>query len=247
MAKVKINPTKFADSDFWNKIQQNYPGVNVDEAIDILTKNPILPGNQGAFTSALEGLSKKKNQEQLHQNIQEVSNPQKIAENYQEIEKAVNPLVEAEQTRLGLEREKYRQEAERDVTTELPGLTPQQRRSMQQGANTQINKQVQNYKRMIASSTGRRGIRGGAATAPQLEVTRQGLDAQNQFQRDLVERDTDLSMRRLAAYLASIEGRSAQNILSRGQYFDYLTGRQQQGQQAAYNKYFENLFSGMRK
>lgn len=232
----------------YEKLKQQYPNLSYDEYVNILNSNTSWVGvNSKNIEKQLEELKKSKNQELLEINKQELTDPTKIVENYKQTEEQVEPLIEADKEKRAADREKYKVEAKEDVTTELPGLTDNQRRQLQQSANAQINKQVQKYKRSMASQMGRRGVRGGAAFAPQAEIARSGLEAQNQYQRDLTEYDVDLAMRRLAGYLAGIEGRSAQDLIRRGQFFDYLTGRQQQGQQAAYNKYFENMFSGMRK
>lgn len=229
------------------EFQRLYPGVEFEDYLNILKDSTSIVGiNKHKMKEELEKLSKQRNKEQLVENVQKASDPEQIKADYEEITNVVEPLVQKERLQSDVEREQFRGEAEGDVTKELPGLTDKQRRSLQESANSQINKQVQNYKRMLASTSGRRGIRGGAAAAPQLEVARQGLDAQNQFQRDLVEKDSDLAMRRLAAYLSNIEGRSAEQLLRRGQLFDYVTGRQQQGLQSAYKKYYENLFGAVK-
>lgn len=220
----------------YSKLKASYPNLTYDEYIKIRFEK-----------GSHEGVANELNQLQRDENIEINTNPEKIVEDLQNIQQTVNPLVEADKQKEQEAREGYKQEAREDVTTDLPGLTPTQRRQLQQSANAQINKQVQKYQRSMASSTGQRGIRGGAAFAPQAEIARQGMEAQNQFQRDLVEKDTDLAMRRLAAYLASVEGRTAQDILRTGQYLDYITGKQQQGKQAAYETYYDNLFSGVKK
>lgn len=229
-------------------IKQQYPNFTFEEYLNLLNNNTSWVGvNTKNLNKELDKLKQKKNTELLEENIQNVTDPVKIKEQYEEVQNVVDPLVQADKSQADREREGFREEAKKEVTTELPGLTDQQRRSMQQSANAAINKQVQNYRRTIASGQGRRGVRGGAAMAPQIELARQAMDVQNQFQRDLVEQDTDLAMRRLAAYLANVEGRSAEQLLRRGQYFDYITGRQQQGLQGAYKKYYDNLFQGMKK
>ena len=230
-----------------SRFRELYPNVTYEEFIKSFpAKNKKDEVNRDKVKKELKKPSQKWGEKQLQENIEQLTDPTKIAEQYKEMQEVVEPLIESEKSTLGEEREGYKQQAKEDVTTNLPGLTPQQRRVMQQGANAQINKQVQQYKRNMASQMGRRGVRGGAAFAPQAEIARSGLEAQSQFQRDLGEMDTDLAMRRLAAYLSSVEGRTAQQLLRRGQYLDYLTGRQQQGRQSAYDKYFQNLYSGVK-
>jgi hypothetical protein len=69
------------------------------------------------------------------------------------------------------------------------------------------------------------------------------MAAQNQFQRDLVEKDSDMAMKKLAAYMASLEGKTAEDILRRQQYFDYITGKQDKNKQDVYWQYYGNKFN----
>lgn len=216
----------------YEKLKEKYPGLTWEDYIASVK-------NESTYNDMINRLE----QEKFDENVDRITEPDKIIEDRQTLDEKINPLIEADKEREQKDRETYKDEALKDVTTELPGLTPNQRRQLQQSANSQINKQVQKYQRSMASKTGKRGIRGGAAFAPQAEIARQGMDAQNQFQRDLVEKDTDLAMRRLAAYLAQVEGRTAQDILRRGQYYDFITGKQQQGKQSAYERLYDDLLS----
>ena len=152
----------------------------------------------------------------------------------------VNQLSTAEDQRQAGEREKYKEEAAKDLQTEIPGLSDPRRRALQETANKQINNQLSNYSRMLQSNFGNQGIRGGQAILTDLQ--RKGLDARNQVSRDLNELDADLAMQKLAAYLGQIENRSAQNVLQRQQFQDFLTGNQERRRRQAEDMYYRRYF-----
>ena len=147
-------------------------------------------------------------------------------------------LSDEESARAREAREGFKKDAMEDINTPMAGLTPQQRTSMQESANRQIGGHLQNYSQMLASSQGARGVRGGKAQA---DLRRRALDAQNQVTRDLNQQDSDLSMQRLAAYLNSVEGRSAQDLLQRQQYRDFLLGEQERKRNAARDIYYDRF------
>jgi hypothetical protein len=160
-----------------------------------------------------------------------------------ELTNRVNQMTDQEDQRMQGRRAGYKQEAKQDLSTEMQGLTPAQRQAMQETANNQINNQIQNYSRMASSKMGAAGVRGGAANALQSEIMDKGLQATNQFNRDLTELDADKAMQKLAAYLTMVEGRQANDVLTRQQYYDRLVGDQQKKREqalAAYNrKYYK--------
>lgn len=155
-----------------------------------------------------------------------------------EIQNRANEMADAESARQNQKRQGFKQEAQEDLNTPMQGLTPAQKLAMQETASNQINKQLQNYSRMASSKMGAAGVRGGAANAVQSELMGQGLEATNQFNRDLTEKDADLAMQKLAAYLSSVEGKQAQDILTRQQQYDLLSGEKQKKKENATTNYF---------
>lgn len=155
------------------------------------------------------------------------------------VQDLANDLSNRESERERPIREQHKEEAMRDVTTPTQGLTPVQRQSMQESANKQISGQLQNYSKMLASQQGWRGVRGGKG---QSDVNRQALNAQTQVQRDLNLQDADLSMQRLAAYLSSLQGKEASEVLKNQKYWDYVTGQQDKRRASATNKYFNKYY-----
>jgi hypothetical protein len=137
-------------------------------------------------------------------------------------------------------RKKHKEDAMDDLNTPMTGLTPQQRLAMEERANKQIGAQLQNYSRMLASAQGSRGIRGGKAQA---DLRRQALSAQGDVMNSLNIKDADLAMQRLAAYLNSVEGRGAQDLLHRQQTRDRLWGEQDRRRQAARDLYYDRYFN----
>lgn len=177
-------------------------------------------------------------QQKIQKEVAAAQDPQKIGEQLGEIQEQVSKVDVADEPQRAAKRGRFREEAFEDVTTEIPGLSEAQKQAMRESANAQINKQVQNYSRILASQAGRGGVRGGAAAAPQAELAQKGLDATAQFQRDLVEKDADVALKKLAAYMASLEGKTAEDVIRRQQYFDYITGKQDKARQDIYSQYF---------
>jgi len=183
--------------------------------------------------------------QQFASDLAAAQDPRKIAEEMRDVDTLVSEAEAADEPRREQVREKAKQQAYEDVTTDIPGMSDQQRRGLQETANAQIRNQVNNYSRVLASQAGAQGRRGGTAAAQQMELSQQGMNAQNQFQRDLMEKDFDIAMKKLAAYLASMEGSKAEDILRRGQRYDYLTGRQNQAKQDVWATRWDKIFSGV--
>lgn len=179
------------------------------------------------------------------QELAAAQDPVKIGQDLQATQEQVGQVMQADEPRRQEQREQFQQEAYEDVTRDIPGMSDEQKRAMRESANAAINSQVQNYSRMLASQSGQRGVRGGAAAAPQVELAEKGIQAQNQFQRDLVEKDADMAMKKLAAYMASLEGKGAEDIIRRQQYFDYITGQQDKAKQDIFSDYFRKYLMGV--
>ena len=183
-----------------------------------------------AFLGLTSNKKRKKEKERRKQAERELElmrsqqQPLPTREESQELQNRVNEFSQAEDQRLADKRNQFREETLRDLSTNIPGLTPQQRQAMQETANKQIGGQLENYSRMLASQQGARGVRGGKAQAG---LRRGALNAQGDFLRDLTEKDAQLAMQKLGAYLTGLEGKTAQDILQRQQYMDYLTGEQE--------------------
>ena len=175
---------------------------------------------------------------QIQEQIRQSQDPTKIAEEYQGFEEQYRESEEANKPYEEGKREEFKEQSYQDVTTDIPGMSEDQKRAMKESANAQIDSQIQNYQRTLASQSGMSGVRGGAAAAPQISLAKQGLQAQNQFQRDLIEKDADVAMQKLAAYMASLEGKTAADLLKKQQYIDYITGKQAQNKQDVYSKYY---------
>lgn len=181
---------------------------------------------------------KEAERKKMQEEAAKAQEPGPIVEELKETQEQVQDLDKENQPYRDEQREKHKEEAMQDVTTEVPGLSENEKAAMRQSANAQIDSQVQNYQRALASQQSRAGARGGTADAAQRAIFQQGLNAQNQFQRDLVEKDSDVARSKLAAYLASLEGKSAEEILRLQQYYDYITGRQAQKAQGVQSDYY---------
>jgi len=174
----------------------------------------------------------------LKKEISEAQDPTKIGQEYQGLEDQYRESEQANQPYDKEKREGFKEEAYEDVTTDMPGMSEEEKRAIKESANAQIDSQIQNYQRTLASQSGISGVRGGAAAAPQMALAKQGLQAQNQFLRDLTEQNAEQKMKQLAAYLSSLEGKTAADLLKKQQYLDYITGKQAQNKQDVYNQYY---------
>lgn len=180
--------------------------------------------------------------DQAFQNIENTPLPSR--EDTQELEGRSNEMADAEKERLKGNREANKEEAMEDVTTKVPGMDPRERQALQERANVQIGGHLDNYSRMMASSQGSKGIRGGKAQA---DLRRKALSAQNEASRDIMLEDVAQANRKLAAYLTSLEGKGAQDVLTKAQYRDLLQGQQDKKKESAYNQYFAKYFGKVKQ
>ena len=148
-------------------------------------------------------------------------------------------LTRREQEEAKKKQPGFEEEAMRDVTTDVPGMSPKQRQSMIETANKQIGGQLENYSRMLASSQGMRGAYGAKG---QGALNQGAMQAQNQFLRDLTEKDSDIALQKLAAYLTGVHGRSAQDILQQQYYRDFLQGKKSTNEAQNWTNYFNQYF-----
>jgi len=112
-------------------------------------------------------------------------------------------------------RQKGKARAEEVFSRDVQGLTPEQKKNMESTAQRRLNRDMQGYERKLLAQQGRQGIKGGAAYAQQADLARIGADAQGQYQRDLSQLDSDLSLKKLAAMFNIEEGEAAQAQLDR--------------------------------
>jgi hypothetical protein len=140
-------------------------------------------------------------------------------------------------------RQQNMEQSKREVTQEMPGLTDQQRRALQEKASAQISRDMDNYSRQISSSAGARGMRGGAVSAQQRDLMRRGLEARQGFERDLTDKDIDLQMQRLGATLASTEGKVSQDLAEQQKAQDWLEARRQEKKNQAMGRFRQHDYN----
>jgi len=161
---------------------------------------------------------------------------------YQQVQKESMQAAKPGLDELKNKRKEHLQESIQEVNTLVQGLTDFQRRQLQETASSQIDKDTQNYSRQLASGSGARGVRGGSAQAQQLALQDKALDARRQFERDIGEKDIDIAMQKLAAALASTEGKQAQDIGAQAEARDYMEAQREKKRQQAlgqvYNKQY---------
>lgn len=153
----------------------------------------------------------------------------------------------SERLKSGLDSARQKGEAQAEATfgKETQGLSPGQRQNLQEQANRQISRDFQGYQRDIIGKQGQRGVRGGAAYAQQADLARLAGDAQQEFQRDLANVDSDLAMKKLAQIFSVGQGAMGEEVLRNQQAIDLLSDyenkRYNRGQEKQYNRYFQRL------
>lgn len=187
-------------------------------------------------------INEQRKEEQRRKQNEAELDPSVIEQGVQDRERQIESRVEQERPMQDEQRQRFRQEALADVTQDIPGMTDQEKRALQETANAQIRGQVQNYSRMLAGQMSKSGVRGGAAIAPQLDLVQKGFASQNQFQRDLLEREHDTKLQKLAAYMASRQGLTAEDILKRQQYADEISSAEDRARQKQLIQLMEQQF-----
>lgn len=165
-----------------------------------------------------------------------------VANEYQDVQKQSMQAAQPGLDDLKEKRKENLAESIQEVSTPVQGLSDFQRRQLQETASNQINKDTQNYSRQLASSAGARGVRGGSAQAQQMALQDKALDARRQFERDIGEKDIDIAMQKLAAALASTEGKQAQQIGAQAEARDYIEAQKEKKRQQALSQVYNKQY-----
>lgn len=178
----------------------------------------------------------------IDQEIEKTEDISKPIEDVKKTYEGVREIRAEEDPRTEERRQRYKSEAREAVTENYPGITEENRRALQERANAQINRMQQQQSRAIASRMGSRGVRGGAAEAPQQELNLRSQQLQTDFQGGLAEMDERERMQRMAAALAMRQGLEAGDILRDQGLFDLLTGMRDQNRERAYRRIFGSQY-----
>lgn len=154
----------------------------------------------------------------------------------------VNKLANEQKDKDKLTREEGKKYADEVLAREYQGLNPKQRQSLQESANYQIDKDIQNYQRKLSGQQGGRGVQGGAAYAQRQDLARLGGEAQQQMQRDLTSLDAELAMKKAAAAYNIEQGAVADDQLRNQMALDTLNSYDQRKYQKWLSEQANKLF-----
>lgn len=154
----------------------------------------------------------------------------------------VNKLANEQKDKDKLTREEGKKYADEVLAREYQGLNPKQRQSLQESANYQIDKDIQNYQRKLSGQQGSRGVQGGAAYAQRQDLARLGGEAQQQMQRDLTSLDSELAMKKAAAAYNIEQGEVANDQLRNQMALDTLNSYDQRKYQKWLSEQANKLF-----
>lgn len=135
-----------------------------------------------------------------------------------------NTLADAEGDRQKKQEADLQAPGTAAVTEQMPGMSAAHKLALQESASNQISNATQNQARLASSKMGVSGVRGGAANAVQSEIQDKALQARNQFNRDLMEKNEDVANQQLANKIAWVQGHMGTNILNDAQAYDWLEG-----------------------
>ncbi len=152
---------------------------------------------------------------------------------YDQLRQASSQAADRGRADRDARRKEHLRTSREEVTQDIPGLTPQQRRVLQEQAAAEIDRDFDRYNREILSSAGSRGMRGGTVFAQQKDLAERSAEAKRGVQRDLNREDIDLQNQRLAASLAQTEGKVSQDLAEEQKAQDWLEARREQRRQQA--------------
>lgn len=136
-----------------------------------------------------------------------------MEEDFEKFQSQQDILAEKQKQKSLAAREEGRKYAEEVLSRNYPGISAEDKLAMEETAKSQINRDLQKYNRQLLAQQGRKGITGGAAQTQQSDLSRYGLEAQGQFQRDLAKLDYDYKMKKLASAIALEQGAVSEDIL----------------------------------
>lgn len=140
-------------------------------------------------------------------------------------------------------RQKGRAYADEVLSRNYEGLNPRERQSIEETGKAKLNRDVQGYQRQLLANQGRSGIRGGAAYAQQADLSRAGLEAQQQLYRDIENLNAQRQMQKLAAAFNIEQGEAAQSQADRQLSMDELRYDQERKRQKTLEDQINYLFS----
>jgi len=140
-------------------------------------------------------------------------------------------------------RERGRAYGEEFLGRDIQGLTPTQRRSMEESAQKKLNRESQGLQRRLLAQQGSRGVRGGAAYAQQADLARATGEAQQQYMRDIDQMDADIALKKLGALFGIEQGEAAQSQLDRQLALDMARMDEERKRQRPYETKFNDYFS----
>lgn len=140
-------------------------------------------------------------------------------------------------------RERGRAYGEEVLGRDIQGLTPTQRRSMEESAQKKLNRESQGLQRRLLAQQGSRGVKGGAAYAQQADLARATGEAQQQYMRDIDQMDADIAMKKLGALFGIEQGEAAQSQLDRQLALDMARMEEERKRQRPYEQKYNDYFS----
>lgn len=163
------------------------------------------------YKSAYESLSKKQSEEDPFADYNKYQD--RIAQ------EAARLRTEAEQSGA-----KAREQATQMINNPPEGLTQKEKENYRNQHQSQIQRDLSNYNRMLQGQQSVKGVRGGATQNAQMQLQRMARDATGDFERNLFDLDQQTALKKLAAQFSAMQGGAAENALTNQTAWDKIMG-----------------------
>lgn len=144
--------------------------------------------------------------------------------NYDQYDQRIKEEAARYREQAQADRERGRAEATELVNNAPKGLTDQQRNDMRNQRETQINRDLSNYNRMLSGKQSVKGVRGGVTMAAQRDLQNMAQEELSDYERGLADLDTSLGFKKLAAIYGAGESEAAQGALQNQSAYDRILG-----------------------
>lgn len=192
-------------------------------------------------------LKKAKEAFSQEKSIYEQQQPERERASREETKKQVGVDVGEREKEREAARKRGRTYAEEFTSRKFQGLSPDERREMQEEASQGIRHNLRNEQKRIHAEHGRKGAgRSGIAFAQRQELNRAAQEQQGQHQRDINRLDRDVALKRQAQHFAIEQGEAGQSSLDRQLAQDEVEMADERRRQRARENQYSNLFNSLR-
>lgn len=144
--------------------------------------------------------------------------------NYDQYDQRIKEEAARYREQAAEDRARGRAEATELVNNPPQGLTDKQRTDLRNQRETQLNRDLSNYNRMLSGKQSVKGVRGGVTMAAQRDLQNMAQQELSDYERGLADLDTSLALKKLASIYGAGESEAAQGALQNQSAYDRIYG-----------------------